>query len=212
MAILNDNHPFEDRVPPGITTDAAAPSYGCHISLTRILVLSIVSMGLYWFYWMYLTWKQYRDHTGATAYPVWHALTQLVPIYVWFRFYAHGRAYKNLMEEIGVANSLHMAPIMIITIIATAVENRITIFWLKESFGGDGISVANELALDIVSWIAIAVSAVILCWIQSNINRYWAAYDASVIRSARIGKGEVILAIIGVILWILTIIYYLFPV
>ena len=29
----------------------------------------------YLFYWFYLTWRQYRDHTGDTAYPVWHALT-----------------------------------------------------------------------------------------------------------------------------------------
>ena len=190
---------------------SVAPAYGCHISLTRIMLLSIISFGLYWFYWMYLTWKQYRDHTDATAYPVWHALTQLVPIYVWFRFYAHGKAYKNLMEEIGVANNLNMVPIMIVTIIATAIENRITTFWLKESFGGDGINLGTELVLDIVSWIAIAVSGAVLYWIQSNINRYWAAYDASAARSAGIGKGEIILAIIGVILWILTIVYYLFP-
>ena len=211
MTIPIDNPLSKDSPSAGSTAEVVAPGYGCQISLKRIAILSIVSFGLYWFYWMYLTWKQYRDHTGATAYPVWHALTQLVPFYVWFRFYAHVRAYKSLTEEIGVVNSLSMAPIMIITIIASVVENRITIFWFKESFGGDGIGIATELALDVVSWIAIAVSAAILCWIQSNINRYWVAYDASTATNARFGKGEIVLTVIGVILWILTIVYYLFP-
>ena len=53
----------------------------------RIILLFIVSVGLYWFYWMYRTWKQYGDHTGDICleyrdnhHPVWHGLTQLVPI------------------------------------------------------------------------------------------------------------------------------------
>ena len=46
-----------------------APGYACRISLPRIVSLTVLSYGLYALYWTYVTWKQYRDHTGATAYP-----------------------------------------------------------------------------------------------------------------------------------------------
>ena len=92
----------------------ASQTYGYHISTPRIVVLSIISMGLYWVYWMYRTWRQYRDHTielaaenGETHHPVWHGLTQIVPVYGWFRYHAHVRSYKTLMQERGIANSLN---------------------------------------------------------------------------------------------------------
>ncbi|MCI0895514.1 MAG: zinc-ribbon domain-containing protein, partial [Chloroflexi bacterium] len=44
-----------------------------HISVRRILIMSVLSHGLYLFYWFFLTWKQYRDHTGNPVFPVWHA-------------------------------------------------------------------------------------------------------------------------------------------
>ena len=43
------------------------------LSPKRVVVMSILSFGIYLWYWFYMTWKQYRDHTGERAYPVWHA-------------------------------------------------------------------------------------------------------------------------------------------
>ena len=49
------------------------------ISPTRIVLLSVLSLGLYTLYWLYKTWKHYKEHTGAAAYPVWHGLTGACP-------------------------------------------------------------------------------------------------------------------------------------
>lgn len=68
----------------GMAVPSAIPS-GNHISAPRIYALSVVSFGLYLFYRLYRTWEQYRQHTGASVYPVWHALAMPVPIYGWFR-------------------------------------------------------------------------------------------------------------------------------
>jgi len=75
---------------------ATAVGLRYELSPQRILFMTIASYGLYLFYWYYVTWyyvtwKQYRDSTGANAYPVWHALTLLVPIYGLFRTHAHMR-------------------------------------------------------------------------------------------------------------------------
>ena len=92
----------------GMAVRTAVP-YGNRISAPRIFALSVISFGLYLFYWVYRTWEQYRQHTGANVYPVWHALAMLVPIYGWFRFYAHCEAYRDLMEERGVMHNLRLA-------------------------------------------------------------------------------------------------------
>ncbi len=57
-------------------------------------------------------------------------------------------------------------------------------------------------ALDVAG---IVIVAALLPWLQRNINQYWLSLPNVSITSARIGKGEIILAIIGIGLWILTI-------
>ena len=81
----------------------------------------VLTYGLYLFYWFYLTWKQYRDHTGEEVFPVWHALTQFVPIYRWFRFYAHVRVYKDLMINAGVPSSLSPFWAVVVMIISSTI-------------------------------------------------------------------------------------------
>lgn len=78
------------------------------ISTRRIALLTVLSGGLYIFYWFYITWKQYHDHFKAddNAYPVWHALALLVPVYGAFRTRAHMRAYKESMLQRGVAGTI----------------------------------------------------------------------------------------------------------
>lgn len=78
------------------------------ISTRRIALLTVLSGGLYIFYWFYITWKQYHDHFKAddNAYPVWHALALLVPVYGAFRTHAHMRAYRDAMLGRGVASTI----------------------------------------------------------------------------------------------------------
>ena len=180
-----------------------APDYGCHLSLVRIVSLTIISYGLYALYWTYVTWKHYRDHTGETAYPVWHALAQLVPIYGWFRFYAHVIGYRDLMERQSMRNSLRVRPIMGIAV-------WVTLLGL--------VSATTTFSTLVLDSIRIVIALSVLCWIQFNINRYWASLesverwqdkDYVLSRRARIGKGEILVTTIGAIVWTLTILEYL---
>ena len=187
----------------------ASQTYGYHISTPRIVVLSIISFGLYLFYWLYRTWDQYREHTGANVHPVWHALAMLVPVYGWFRFYAHCKAYRDLMEENGVPHNLNMAPILVILIIATAAWSPVPTQWLNNYLGESGISVMIDLIMDGVSLAGLLVATVVVCRIQANFNRYWAAVDGALTYRARYGKGAVALAVLGAILWFTVAGYYI---
>ena len=190
----------EHGLPPGDLAD------GAYISPTRIIVLYIVSMGVYWLYWLYRTWKQFRDHTGKDAYPVWHGLTWLVPVYGFFRFHAHCREFKALMRERKIPDTLNLGVLTIVVVISTVMA--FVAGWLTSSAW---VGLPIRLIALIVVLVDIAVSIVVLSHIQSNINRYWAGVDYRLTRSARFGKGEVLSIVIGVLLWLATIVGIIWP-
>ena len=182
---------------------------GAYISAVRITLLSIVSLGLYWLYWMYRTWKQYRDHTvemasetGATHHPVWHGLTQIVPVYGWFRFHAHIRQYKALMVERGVPDSLNVGLLTTVVVIISIVGIAAGSMRDLELPSDAAVNGDTFLAGVILGIITLIVSIVVLLVMQSNLNRYWASVDRRLTQSARFGKGEVVCIILGVLFWL----------
>ena len=178
---------------------------GAYISVIRIILMSVISMGLYWIYWMYRTWKQYRDHalesaaeTGDVHYPVWHALTQLVPVYGFFRYHAHIRHYKEQMVNRGVPDTLNLG--LLTTVVVINGILAILAGTMRDPDLPIGIGVlVTGIALSIVT---IIVSIVVLSVMQSNLNRYWETVDARLMQSARFGKGEILCIILGVLFWI----------
>ena len=187
-------------------TGSGNPPYGCRISQGRIIALSIVSMGIYWLYWMYRTWAQYRDHTagspeqaGQTHYPVWHGLTQLVPVYGFFRFHAHVRSYKELMQERGVPDTLNTGVLVTVVVINT-VAGLAAGAIRGDSTGSAATTIAGIGYL--VTLITILVNLAVTCKVQSNLNNYWDNLGGAPALNARFGKGEVICVFIGILLWL----------
>ena len=158
------------------------------ISPARIVLLSILSSGLYNIYWIYKTWQHYRDHTGAEAYPIWHGLTQLVPFYMIAIFLDHMRAFRRLAEQAGV-------------------ESRITVGWYLAAVLTSWIL----SGFGFIPWVGLFLTVVgiaLVIWMtihaQTSINYYWDQMYSARLRSVAVGKGEVIVSILGVILWLLT--------
>ena len=145
--------------------DDAFPYY---IPPGRIIALTVLSSGLYIFYWMYATWRQYREHTGEIAFPVMHALSLLVPIYQFFRLHAHMRVYQELMEQRGVPTTLSPARIVLIYFGVVLLGMVYLVMPVEET-----LTVSRQVA-----YVAINVGqATLLSWIlwhaQTNINRFW---------------------------------------
>ena len=177
---------------------------GAYMSTGRIVFLSVISMGLYWIYWMYRTWRQYRDHTlemvaetGDTHYPVWHGLTQFVLVYGFFRYHAHIRHYKALMVERGVPDTLNLGLLTAVVVIYSIVGLVGGTMRSPDLYSG-GVLVDGV----ILSFIVLIVSIVVLCVMQSNLNRYWIAVDDRLAQSARFGKGEILCIVLGPLVWI----------
>ena len=153
--------------------------------------MTLLSGGLYIFYWFYLTWKHYRDSTGDEAYPVWHALTLFVLIYGFFRTHAHMRVYKELMTRQGLLTTISPRW-AVLGVIGS---------WIFSSVLGYSPLTADEA----LAYIGLfAASTAIIVWllvhVQSNLNRYWShVYDR--VDSTGFSIIEVILGLFGAFIW-----------
>ena len=172
--------------------DDAFPYY---IPPGRIVALTVLSSGLYIFYWMFATWRQYREHTGEIAFPVMHALSLLVPIYQFFRLHAHMRVYQELMEQRGVPTTL--SPARIVLIYFGVVLLGMVSFLMPAE---ETVTPTRQAA-----YVAINVGQVtLLSWIlwhaQTNINRFWQHRLGIRLGWMPLGMAEIVVVAVGLIL------------
>lgn len=175
-----------------------------HISSTRVLLMMVLSYGSYLFYWFYLTWKQYRDHTHAEAYPVWHALTLFVPIYSLFRTHAHVSSFKELMLNTGRSTNLSVGGAVLLMFVNWVLASiGVAVAW---GYGGFSGQVTQEATLisTVTGLISLAVLTGLIIHVQGNVNQYWASLKNVRTVNANIATGEVFFVLLGVLIWGLT--------
>ena len=170
------------------------------VSLNRVLLMTLISSGLYILYWFYLTWKQYREHTGVEAFPIWHALTLIVPIYSLFRTHAHTRVFKELMARRGLMTTISPGW----AVAAVVASSGLSWSTLSVSFGE--ISQTDAITVAALNILSLAIIAGLLMHVQGNLNSYWHHVSSGRLLDARIGVGEVIFAVIGVLFWLDTLV------
>ena len=192
----------QEPAPSGENYSGEAQELRYHISPHRVILMTVLSYGLYLFYWFYLTWKQYRDHTGWEAYPVWHALTLLVPTYAYFRTHAHMRSFRELMVQANMSCSIDTGLAVLVVIAVTVLE-----FLSSQITGGfELIELTQRMVIlsAIMNVSAIAMIASLLIQVQKNLNGYWEGLTNVRVTPTRIGWGEPVLGIIGTSYWLNT--------
>ena len=165
------------------------------ISLTRVFFMTVLSYGLYLFYWFYLTWKQYRDHTQTEAFPVWHALTLLVPIYNLFRIHAHMRSFKELMVNAGLHSTISAGWAVVLVLVSSALD------WTSVGDPFGEITLKSAVVTTLLAVISVAIVTGLLLHVQENVNKYWHSLANVTVVNARIGVGEAIIGLVGVLAW-----------
>ena len=176
-------------------TQQAEDALPYYIPPARVILLTLLSSGLYVFYWMYVTWRQYRDHTGEIAYPVMHALALMVPVYQFFRLHAHIRVYQELMEQRGVPTTLN--PL-----------RAVLIYFGVVLLGMVSLMIPAEQTVTLLqqaTYVIINVGqASLLAWImwqaQTNLNRFWRHRLGMRLGWIRISVPELALVAVGFLL------------
>ncbi len=174
--------------------DGALPYY---ISPNRIILLTAVTAGLYIFFWMYITWRHYRDHTGEAVYPICHALTLLVPVYQLFRLHAHMRVYQELMDGRGVPTTLR--PLRAVSIyLAVVVLEMVALRIVAEP----PITPPQQLAYFAVNVVQVGLLAWLMRQAQGNLNRFWRHRLGSQLGLMRLHPVELVLVLLGLFEWL----------
>ena len=180
------------QMPRAEERDDALPYY---IPPTRVVLLTLLSAGLYIFYWMYLTWRHYREHTGDIAYPVFHALTLLVPVYNLFRLHAHMRVYQELMEARGVPTTLN--PVQaVLMYFGVFLLGMVSIMLPAEA----PITPAQQAAYAVINVGQSTLVAWILWQAQGNLNRFWQHRLGTRLGWAPFSPAELALVALGFLL------------
>ena len=172
----------------------SARSSAVRINISRIILVSFLSTGLYFFYWFYITWKHLSTEIEGKNYPFWHAMTLNVPVYGMFRLHAHVRIINELAVRQSITTTLAPGLAVVLLVLATTLN-----------FASIGIT--NRLAIIVVTLISATLVTVLMAMAQGTLNLYWEkALSPRSVTDARIGAGEVIIVIVGIIFWILLLI------
>ena len=162
---------------------------GLRMSTTRIVLLTILTSGIYFFYWLYVTWKQLQNQTKDIHFPIWHALSMLVPIYGLFRFHRHVAVIRTLAVNSNVATSL--SPTQIVTLF---------VLNLLIAIGSTGVQDTMALvALNIIRFTLVITSMV---WSQATLNDYWQKVRGEALQDMPLGTTEKVLMVIGAVIWV----------
>ena len=133
---------------------------------------------------------------------MWHTLSLIIPIYGLFRTHAHMRSFKELMLGAGVPCTIAVGWAVVLVLISTVFDNAsLRVNGGFFSFGE--VSFGAALGSALLDLASIAVVLGLLLHVQQNLNRYWASLDNVTLVDLNVGAGEVILAVIGVLTWII---------
>ncbi len=155
-------------------------------SLGRVGILTLVSFGLYFPYWMYVSWKQLMTELPEKRfYPGWHAFSQFVPIYNLVVLFQHFHTIQTIQMRNGTLSNISLGLLTFVIIIAFGIVALA--YFLK------GLLFASAIVIITYSLAATGIAL----WGQENLNRYWVRVTATRVRSAATGPGEIIISVTG---------------
>ena len=186
------------EVPPGLARRLEIHSEveardDVRLGIGRVVVLSLLSFGLYQVWWFYITWKHLDSETSEEHHPVWHALTLFVPIYNLFRMHHHVSVVRNLATGAGVATSLSVGLIVILFAVSNVLD-------------GISLRIDDRGTLIVLGVLSTVLTTTVLYLPQEILNEYWRSVRGANLREARLGVGEVILVLLGVLFWVILLI------
>jgi hypothetical protein len=167
------------------------PDLSLRLEANRLIIASILSGGLYMFYWLYITWKQLAKETNDQHFPVWHALTWAVPFYQLFRLHRHSTVIQELATKAGVPTTLNAGTVVALGLTAFALA--LTSFYTL-----------NPGLVFLLGIIVMTLTTTIIVWNQGALNAYWVTRYGDELRTAPIQRAEGGIVLFGILVWIST--------
>lgn len=174
------------------------------ISTRRIILMAFLSQGMYLFYWIYFTRKQYLEHIYADGDPESRAFS-------FSTLYTHIRSLRDMLESAGMVMSINVGTtyLLIFTYLILIVIGSLMNGDLP---GWDPIADWAPPASMSIKFLSVVLLSAALIKIQGSLNRFWDVVNWGQSAPARASMVEIGLAIWGSIAWssdIATMIEYL---
>lgn len=154
----------------------------------RVILLFILTFGLYFFYWYYKNWKDLKKHRNMDIRPALRTLGLLVPLLGFYYLYVQFRDIKDFAVERGAE---------------AYSSGLITVGFIL-------ISYVTSLLPDIL-WILGFLVLIPLLVVQRTLNNYWKTEQAGIPMKNKFSGAEIVIMIIGAFFWVLTIIGMFIP-
>ena len=163
------------------------------LSSARLIILSALSLGLYFYYWTYLTWKHLQSETEEVHYPVWHALSLLVPIYGLFRIHKHTSVIRDLAAKSGIETSLNPDLVFVLMLLNT-------LLGLAPLALGNSVSALSLF----IGVIGLVIGITVIVWAQAPLNGHWQRSRSESLSNAPVNVWEIVIVLLG-LAWYLVI-------
>jgi hypothetical protein len=108
----------------GNPMEASTPTPFFAVSLLKLTIMSICTIGIYEIYWFYKNWQLVREREQSKILPVWRAIFGVIFCYACFA------RIKNQGKSIGLAQSLPAGALAIAWIVVTITWRLPDPYWL----------------------------------------------------------------------------------
>ena len=181
-----------------------------------VCLLTFLTGGVYYLWWFGASWAELkRERHDPNMSPLWHALTQLVPIYSWFRIHAHYRVLNELLQQQRASHSIEPGLMVVVGVVADVASLLSMAFAeLRESDRVANLAsdVAGLLSMafaeplpSLIGPLSLAALIFRVAYGQAALNAYYAAKHGR-LAVKRVTAGEWVALGVIALAWLLSIV------
>lgn len=162
--------------------------YSNHLSITKFIILNIITIGIYKIGWIIKNWLNLEDHTREEV-TTWHYIGLFIPIVNIFILYSQFVKIKNSAKE--KLLKVDWSP-----------GWRTFWTWILMYYSGLVLEIDNLLYFFVIVLGIELIKLFPLLDIQDTLNEYWDKTQEKLPKRKNFSIGQWIWIIGGIILWI----------
>jgi hypothetical protein len=167
----------------------------------HLMLLSILTSGLYLIYWFWRSWSDLRREAGLNVSPGWRTVCMVVPI---LDIVLTIQLFREIEK---IASTRKAEPLASPTILALSfclLSYIATWFSIRSAFPN---APSEMMSLIIISYAFSIPAILLLIPVQRTFNRYWAATQPELPVRTAFTAGEIVMLLAGAVLTVSTIIF-----
>jgi len=171
----------------------------------RLIILSILTFGIYEIYWFYRNWKHLKKHKNLNISPGWRTVGLFVPIYNIILIYTQFRDIRDFAVGTGCKTYSSPGWLTFGYIFLNGISLRLTLYEWKLTDPAEllGTSIFGLLISLLAVWLLVVV--------QKTLNDFWKKEQPDLVMRTTFSGKEIVLLVIGGIFWLLSLIGIFIP-